>query len=351
MSPRIKNFKAGSIIYFEGDKADSVFLLKQGKINLIYDNVQVGEKTTDQILAGEFFGVKSGLIRLPREETAKVTSNSVVFEFSAIEFETLIMKNTNIILKMLKVFSNQLRKVGKQIQSLVSNKISSEPADEFFYIGEYYLKNKKYKQATTVYQRYLNYYPSGKHAQLATKRLQTAKNALDSYGDGGGPAPILDDHDNAAETDESESSNLNEKFTSTASLEAFQDDEVNSSDEEKIYYKGVSFMSQGKYVEAFNVFKKILKMQHEEIKIMANFEIGKCFFFLNKFNECITHLKNFITKHSNYHEKTEVLYYIGNSYVKLGENSSAKTFFDDIVSEASEGDIIYRKALKALKEL
>ena len=95
MSPRAKSFKAGSIIYFEGDKASDIYLLKQGKVNLIYDDLRLGEKVIDQISMGEFFGVKSGLIHFPREETAKIISDSVVFEFSSQEFEALIMKNTS----------------------------------------------------------------------------------------------------------------------------------------------------------------------------------------------------------------------------------------------------------------
>ena len=96
MSPQMKNFKPGSIIYFEGDKADSVYLLKQGRVNLIYSDIHVREEISDQISAGEFFGVKSGLIYLPGEETAKVTANSIVFEFSAVEFEALVIKNSKI---------------------------------------------------------------------------------------------------------------------------------------------------------------------------------------------------------------------------------------------------------------
>ncbi len=88
MSPRVKNFNAGSIIYFEHDKADCVFLLKEGKVNLVYDDITTKEKIIDSIAPGEFFGVKSGLIKYPREETAQVVTTSVILEFPAAEFET-----------------------------------------------------------------------------------------------------------------------------------------------------------------------------------------------------------------------------------------------------------------------
>ena len=39
--------------------------------------------------------------------------------FSVPEFEQLATKNTRIITKMLKVFSNQLRRIHKQVQTLL----------------------------------------------------------------------------------------------------------------------------------------------------------------------------------------------------------------------------------------
>lgn len=191
--PRIVNYKPGSIIYFTGDKARSVFLLKQGKVNLVYNDTETGEEITDLIKNGEFFGVKSGLILYPREETAKVLVDSQVLEFNSDEFENLVMKNTTIILKMLRSFSSQLRRVGKQVQSLVSNKISSDVGTDLFLIGDYYLKNKKYTQAITVYKRYLEYYSDGELNTLANKRIKMTEEALDSYGEGGGPTPMIND--------------------------------------------------------------------------------------------------------------------------------------------------------------
>lgn len=352
MSPRAKKFKTGSIIYFEGDKSDDVYLLKEGKVNLIYNDLTMREEVVDPISKGEFFGVKSGLIHFPREETAKVVTDSIVFEFSAQEFESLISKNTSIILKMLKVFSNQLRKVGKQIRNLVGSNVAGDPSDDFFLIGEYYLKNKKYKQSITVYQRYLHYYPNGRYAALAKNRLKLAENALNAYGEGGGPTPVLD----GLESSSSESS-----FGGSVSgeeLEPIGDDlsdlfESDDSNEgEKRYYKAISLMGQQKYLDAYKIFKEIIASSaKEEEKINASFEIGKCFYNLNKYNECIKHLTGFLSKHQQFHEKQEALFYLGNSYAKIGNREKAEKFFKNIIATTSEGDKMHRKALKVLKEL
>ncbi len=192
MAPRMINYKPDSIVYFNGDKSNSVFLLKQGKIILEYNDIQTGEEIKDVINAGEFFGVKSGLIKYPREEIARVVSVSTVIEFSSSEFEALISKTPPIMLKMLKSFSSQLRRVGKQVQGLVSTNAPTSQSADLFLIGDYYLKNKKYKQAATVYERYLRYYPEENKAKLAKTRIAKAVELEDSYGEGGGPTPNLD---------------------------------------------------------------------------------------------------------------------------------------------------------------
>lgn len=348
MPPRLKNFHAGSIIYFKDDKADSVYLLKEGKVLLVYNDIKTGEEQTDTISAGEFFGVKSGLIKFPREETAKVIQNSTVIEFSSTEFEALITKNTSIILKMLKAFSNQLRRIGKQVQSLVTNKIQTDPENDFFSIGEYYLKNKKYTQALTVYTRYLTYYPNGVFSKDSKKRIDIAKIAFEKYGDGGGPSIELTNPNHFSNNFEDKSNidnndiDLNLDYNSN--LEQV-------SEEEKIYNKGLSLMGSNKYIEAYNEFKKILSMEKEDIKILASFEMGKCLFFEKKYKESIQLFSNFLSKYPKNPEVSSVLFYMGNSYQNIGEKQRAIECYKKVLTLSKPENNIYRKAEKSLKEI
>ncbi len=192
MASRIINYPPNAIIYFNGDKANSVFLVKEGQVTLEYTDIETGSLIQDTINTGEFFGVKSGLIRFPREEDARVAVKSQVIEFSTNEFEQLITKNTNIILKMLKSFSNQLRRTGKQMQKLVTNKAETDPASGLFLIGDYYYKTKKYTKALTVYKRFLACYANSPLAVHAKQRIIEVKEAFDNFGDGGGPTPSFE---------------------------------------------------------------------------------------------------------------------------------------------------------------
>ena len=92
-----------------------------------------GRRINEQIKTGEFFGVKSSLGKYPREETAMVLSDSTMLVFSVPEFEQVVLKNTRIIMKMLKVFSNQLRRIHQQVQNLISTSDSeTDPEDGLF---------------------------------------------------------------------------------------------------------------------------------------------------------------------------------------------------------------------------
>lgn len=340
MAPRSVNYKPGSIVYFIDDKADSVFLLKEGKVKLTSIDIETGNETVDFIATGEFFGVKSGLIKYPREETSTIVQPSNVIEFSTPEFEALITKNTSIILKMLKAFSNQLRRIGKQVQSIVGNKVSTNPADDMFQIGDYYLKSKKYKQAITVYKRYTSSYPNARHSNIVTSRLSLAEGALASYGEGGGPTPVL----------ESVTEGLTYKIPDIDTNLTSSDNNFGT-EEERTYYKGVSLMSQQKYGEAFNEFKKTLATDNDSIKMKSAFEIGRCLFFVNKFNECIQHFVGFTKKYTNYEDLASAFYYIGVSYHKIGNKQNATDFLKKTLTSSKPDDDIYKKSQKALKEI
>jgi TolA-binding protein len=338
MAPRAINYKSNSIIYFPGDNADSVYLLKEGKINLIYNDIETGAEITDSISAGEFFGVKSGLIRFAREETAQTIATSTVIEFSSPEFEALITKNTSIILKMLKVFSTQLRHVHRQVQDIVGSKSQSNPVNDLFQIGNYYLKNKKYKQSITVFQRYIKYFPDSEFTKLAKTRLKLAQDSLAAYGEGGGPTPNLEDVQMKSKGDQINPNDLpaNYKY---------------GSEEEKVYYKGVNLISQGKYNDAFAELKKLMMLGNDEYKTLGFFEIGKCLFLMGKFSECIQNFSDFLKKYPNYKDTPEVYFYIGNAYQKIGNKPQAIEFYKKVIASTMENNNINRKAQKALKEI
>jgi CRP-like cAMP-binding protein len=175
--PKPLQYKAGSLIYYKGEAAERVMILHSGKVCLVSKDLESGGDIRDQVQAGEFFGVKSALGRFPREENAIAITDSTVMSFTIPEFEALAISNTRIIMKMLKVFSNQMRRIHAQVSSLLETG-NVKPDKGLFAIGVKYLKNRQYTNAKYVFSRYLVHYPAGSDAEQAVKNLKVAESAL-----------------------------------------------------------------------------------------------------------------------------------------------------------------------------
>ena len=328
--PKPLQFNAGSIIYFQGDPADRIFILQTGSANLVYKDIETGDDVRDLVQPGEFFGVKSALGRFLREENAVALKNTTLMSFTVSEFEALAMANTRIVMKMLKVFSNQLRKVHKQVASLMEKEDQQDPELGLFKLGEYYSKGKKYEKAQYVFSRYLTYYPGGKNAVQASNLLQQAEKYVAESGRSR-PQIVSDSRASSAEDD----SNTPE----TASAKA--------------YYSAVSLMSQKKFQQAYLAFRKIVDTSEDaEFVAKSTFESGRCLFYLNKFEDCIQIYNAMITKYPKHPAMSEALFYMGQSYEKSKNKEQAIVFYKKILSIPGEAeDKIHAKARQAVSAL
>jgi CRP-like cAMP-binding protein len=322
--PKPLQYRAGSLIYFQGDPADKAFILQSGRVNLVYQDIETGQDVHDLVQPGEFFGVKSALGRYPREENSVALQDSVLMAFTVPEFEALALANTRIIMKMLKVLSNQLRKIHKQVSSLMA-KEEKNPEEGLFSVGEHYLKNKKFAQAKYIFGRYLTYYPSGRNSIQAASNLQQAETAL---------------------------ARASPHAAASSSFESGQAAQE-LSDSAKNYYDAVSLVSQQKYQQAYMAFKAIVDAKGDaEYVSKSCFEMGVCLFLLNKFEECIRYYTMVITKYPRHSDLADALFYMGQSYEKTLRTDQAVTFYKKILSmpgDAEGGTHI--KAKRALKSL
>ncbi|WP_319562348.1 cyclic nucleotide-binding domain-containing protein [Marispirochaeta sp.] len=324
--PKAINFKANSVVYFRGDVSEKIYILKSGRVNLRSNDIETGQEINEQIKTGEFFGVKSSLGKYPREETAMVLSDSTMLVFSVPEFEQVVLKNTRIIMKMLKVFSNQLRRIHKQVQNLISTSDSeTNPEDGLFQIGEYYLKNKRYRQALYTFQRYLLYYPHGKYAEEATGNISLAEQYSQRN------VPLRDENPNEVRP-----------AARGAGLSAGA----------REYYDAVSLFSQQRYDEALKQFKLIVeKGDDDEYVAKSYYEIGRCLFASNKFTDTISHFTGLIQRYPKHPDLADALFYVASAYGKEGSAEKAKGLFTKILNMTSEDNPVNRKTRKALKSL
>jgi len=224
-----------------------------------------------------------------------------------------------------------MRRVHKQVSKVLA-KEEQPPADGLFNIGEFYLKNKRFSHAKHVFGRYLTFYPSGKNALQATKNMETAENALARYGDGKGPGVSVSQAPASEPASPQVSQGNKDKITKT-------------------YYDAVSLVSQGKYQEAFLSFKTIVDADVDpEWTGKASFEIGRCMFLLNKYEESIKYYTNMLTKFPKHPNLSEVMYIMGQCNEKIGRKEQAIAFYKKIVSMGAD-DTTIEKAERALVAL
>jgi TolA-binding protein len=344
VSPKAVQYRANSIIYFKGDQSERIFLLNSGKVSLNYVDIETGQEVRDLIKVGEFFGVKSALGRYMREETAIVLQDAAAMVFSVPEFELLASKNTRIITKMLKVFSNQLRRIHRQVQNLMVSDEQVNPETGLYKIGEYYMKNKRYGQALHAYKRYLVYYPSGAFASEVTNKVQQAEEFVSRYGSGTPAA--------AASSSPSPAARAAAPGPAPAAAAAPPGGGGESSEITQQYYNAVSLISQEKYMDAFKAFKKILEGGPDaEYTAKVEFEMAKCLFYLKRFDDCIRSFSAIVQKFPKHPEMKDALFFIGRSYEEKGDKAKAGGLFKKIITMGTDDDPVVRKVKKALRVL
>ncbi|MEI0518225.1 cyclic nucleotide-binding domain-containing protein [Brachyspira murdochii] len=306
-------YKAGSIVYFTGDTSDRVYILKQGQAQSIFLSEETGYETRELINIGEFFGVKSILGTYPQEDTVQCLTDCVVIIITYEEFESLIAKNKPIIIKMLKVFSNQLRRINKRVRELVENDINDEapdPLEGLYNIGEFYFKNKKYKNALYAYKRYLQYADEDStYYNTVKEKIEECKDELDI-------------------TDDSDIATPNSEVSSAAKTAAQAQTAVN----DPVYNKAVELYNSNNYVNSIKTFNTLLKSSNAAVAENSMFYMGKCYYNLNKYDNASTVLLSAIKKYPKSSNVKEAILFLAKTCEAKGDKTKAKAYYQKVIS-------------------
>ncbi len=177
--PKKIAFAKGSIIYFEEDKDDRIFILQKGLVVLSSTDVETGAPVTEYAREGEFFGVKSAFGRFPREETATVVADSLVIAMSVAEFEQLFSSNKQIIMKMLRVFSNQLRAVHKKSEQILGSGEGGNPQAGMASVAQCFYDEEQYRSCCDICLKFLKLYPNSDDKDTIARLYADSKKRLD----------------------------------------------------------------------------------------------------------------------------------------------------------------------------
>ena len=177
--PKAIPFTKGSIIYFSEDKDARIFLLQQGMVFLTSTDVETGSPVSEYVREGEFFGVKSALGHFPREETATVVADTIVVSMTVSEFEKLFSNNKQIIMKMLRVFSNQLRAVHKKTETILNSGEKTNSQLGMISVAKSFYEEEQYRSCCDVCLKFLKLYPTSMEKESVAKLYMNSKVRLD----------------------------------------------------------------------------------------------------------------------------------------------------------------------------
>ena len=172
--PKAMQYTKGSVIYFEGDHDDRVFIMQAGAVVLQSTDIETGAPVIEQVKSGEFFGVKSAFGHFGREETATALVPTIAVALTVQEFEVLFSNNKQLIMKMLRVFSNQLRQIHKKTESILNN-ISVDQQSGMLSVAQCFYDDEQYRSAMDVYLKFLTRYPQNPRKEEIAKKYADCK--------------------------------------------------------------------------------------------------------------------------------------------------------------------------------
>src|SRR5690349_19710552 len=116
------DFKTGDVIFKEGDLGTEMFIINEGKVEIVN---QVGDE--EQLLAvlekGDFFGEMSVLEDLPRAATARAVTDCRLLQINGSTFDQLLRGNPEIAVRMMRKLSRRLRETDELLRSLMGTNV------------------------------------------------------------------------------------------------------------------------------------------------------------------------------------------------------------------------------------
>ncbi len=112
---RVDQFEREAAIFYQGDACDRVWLLRQGRVKIVYHEVDGREVILEMISPGEFFG--GAVLFLPQHPaTAKAMEDSETISFSRDSYSQFLFTYPQITLKIIRLLGARLHSMmGLQI--------------------------------------------------------------------------------------------------------------------------------------------------------------------------------------------------------------------------------------------
>jgi CRP/FNR family cyclic AMP-dependent transcriptional regulator len=102
--------KAGEIIFKEGDKAEELFVIKSGQVE-----IRIGNRRFSELSANSIFGEMALIDDAPRSATAVAMTDVELVPVSEKQFLFLVSQTPFFALKVMRVLARRLRATSKSL--------------------------------------------------------------------------------------------------------------------------------------------------------------------------------------------------------------------------------------------
>jgi|SRR5271166_1365989 len=103
-----KFFKAGTVIFHQGDAAEEIFVIKSGRVR-----IQLGNRTLSELSAEAIFGEMALIDNEPRSASAIAITDVELVPVSERQFLFMVGQTPYFALKVMRVLAQRLRATSK----------------------------------------------------------------------------------------------------------------------------------------------------------------------------------------------------------------------------------------------
>jgi signal transduction histidine kinase len=110
----LHSFKAGQVIFTEGDPGDGLFVIIEGNVQISALVNQNERRVLSTVGPGDFFGEMAVLDSAPRSATATAEKETEVYFIDREQLMTILFRNPKLALSLVREFSMRMREVNRQ---------------------------------------------------------------------------------------------------------------------------------------------------------------------------------------------------------------------------------------------
>jgi len=116
-----RQYKKNDIIFWNGQKVNELYYLKEGEIKMVYLNSEGGKKSVWYIESGNVFGETSFFLRNESSLLVTCERDSIVYVFDRKVVMDVFLHNSDIIIDMLTRMAGKIQTLSRQIYDLTLN--------------------------------------------------------------------------------------------------------------------------------------------------------------------------------------------------------------------------------------